>query len=219
MRILNKKGNIAIVIMLYVITFAATANILELSLLQRIENKRYIEQNNSLYTADSFMDIYIYACLDLITAPTSSFVFNPALEDQGYASSITSMNNEIFDDEEGQLKLPMFRDILQTFSLDNAMLKAEYISMASDQVVMTHKILNKLPLQVDMRDIRTVQNFELEDKLYLKPIVLEYTMYYKGYTVAKTISVYGLYLEWRSNRLSVNESRMQIIVEDYDCYA
>ena len=56
----------------------------------------------------------------------------------------------------------------------------------------------------------------------LKPIRIEFTAFFRSFTVKKVISIYNVYIDVQedggSKTFVVNTDNLEFIVEEYDCY-
>lgn len=221
---LNKRGTMMIVIILFLLLFSTVAVTLELSLLQRVEGKRYAERNNGIYTADAMMDMYIYATGAVISSPGKPYTAGPLLNEDRFDDFATEMGESISKSFPGgkRLNLKDIYEIVGLTTLDKPEMTEMLLGVMYDQVQIDNTLINSTPFQIDWENPETVCNGDEEDIFVLRPIRVKFKEYFKSYTVEKIVSFNNVFLqpagEYPSFTLEVNTDSMEMLVEEYNCY-
>lgn len=246
---INKRGNLMVAVILFILIFAGFTSALELSLSQRLEGKRFIQRDNAVYTADAVLDIYVYAAGEVLTANSyGPIIDNPAIDKEtAYNEYVKTMSDAITSDAvAGQsLAVGSIYDIVSRLSLDVPGFRERMLDIMSDQVIISNRLLSGDAFQIDWENRETVvegvtdevitgvnpdpsdptpnpEEPDLDEVLMLKPIRIEFTAFFRSFTVKKVISIYNVYIDVQedggSKTFVVNTDNLEFIVEEYDCY-
>lgn len=219
---LNRRGNIMIAVILFILIFAGFASALELSLSQRLEGKRFAQRNNAIYTADALMDVYIYNAGTLLKKNSigpimDSPMFDPETD---YPDYVKQLSDAITNTSGAAPALDVgnIYDLVSRLSLDVEGFRERMIDIMSDQVVISNTLLSEEAFQIDWENRETVvegvtdeviggvnpdpedpdpnpEEAELHEILMLKPIRVKFEAFYKSFVVEKTISIYNVYID------------------------
>lgn len=229
---LGVRGTIPIVVVLYILIFASLAVTLEISLLQRVEGKRYAVRNNGIYTADALMDIYIYNAGSWLTAHGLNFVRSPGFSEDTYQDFYNGQIATLQDGltktvgEDFVLDMPNILTMVTNLKVNPTNIRDDIVEIMDDQVQMSNTILDPSLFRIDWDNKENDIHFDRSedpDILYLRPIRFRFKCYYKSYTVEKVVTIHGLKfvvnpIGTTQYSLKVSAEDLQYIVEEYNCF-
>jgi hypothetical protein len=104
---LNKKGTMTVIIIFFLLMLVSVGLIIELTLLQRVEGKRYAQRDNSIHTANALIDLMIYNTTDFLSQNYYSELVNTGFTiDPVTSVSITDMGYQDYDRVANKLSHP-----------------------------------------------------------------------------------------------------------------
>lgn len=221
---LNKRGTIMIVVVLFVLLFSSVAVTLELTLLQRVEGRRYAQRNNAIYTADAMMDMYIYATSQVLGSPSKPYTIGPLLTEARIDDFATEMGDSISEAAGGgkRINLRNIYEIVSLMTFDKPEITSTLLDVMYDQVQIDNAMVNATAFQIDWLNPETVFNGDADDVFILRPVKVRYKEFFKSYTVEKIVTFNGLKLKPEGAaptfNLKVDTSGLVMLVEEYNCY-
>lgn len=223
---LSKRGTLMLIVIIFVLIFSSVAVTLELSLLQRVEGRRYAQRNDGIYTADALMDVYIYENINYLKRSLATYTVTPMTDEETLDELVKELGEDLTlswdSDKKHQFTLPDIYSMVANLQVDNPDILESMMKIMLDQVKIDNSIPASDPFRIDWENPETVWERDPEDIFMLKPIRVTYKEYFKSYSVEKTVVFYNVFLETEGEgpqfTLRVNTDRLEILVEEYNCY-